>query len=82
MPYTFRVEFLFTFINKTQHLTTNQFKFRAKRKNDKFTIQNGTKSILYTFNAAFAYVVINNTQQPTKKQTVLSENVKILSLHF
>ncbi len=37
--------------------------------------KNGTKSILYTFNAAFAFVFINKTQQPIKKRTILSENV-------
>jgi hypothetical protein len=47
MTHTFRAKFLFVFINEMQQLTTNQFNFRAKRKNDKFTIQNGTKSILH-----------------------------------
>jgi len=60
---------------KCNSLLANQHKFRAKSKNDKFTIQNGAQSIVHTFKADFAFVFINNTQQPTKKRTILSENV-------
>ncbi len=61
MPHTFRVGFMFAFINKMQKRTTNWTILVQKGVNAKFTYWNKCSKSFYALAAAFAFVFINKT---------------------